>query len=53
MSKTSHLTKFKQLLASFGMHPVQTDFNLIYPQSFLPVVLDGILLGYINPKEAE
>jgi len=34
------------------MQPTQTDFNVIQPISFLPVVLDGVLLGYIDPKLA-
>ena len=34
------------------MHSQQTDFNLIYPVDFLPVVLDGILMGYVDPKIA-
>jgi DNA-directed RNA polymerase I subunit RPA2 len=44
---------FKALLASLGMHPVQTDFNLIYPQKHLPVVLDGVVMGYIDPVIAD
>lgn len=35
------------------MHSSQTDFNLVYPVNFLPVVLDGIVLGYIDPKLAK
>jgi len=34
------------------MHAVGSDFDLTYPISFLPVVLDGILLGYLDPKIA-
>lgn len=34
------------------MHPISTDFGLIYPNKYLPVLLDGILLGYIEPKLA-
>jgi hypothetical protein len=40
---------FKQLLSSLGMNPVQTDFNIVYPHNFLPVVLDGVVLGYVDP----
>jgi DNA-directed RNA polymerase I subunit RPA2 len=43
---------FKELLASLGMHPVSTDFNLVYPYRYLPVMLDGVLMGYIDPKLA-
>lgn len=32
------------------MHSVQSDFSLIYPYKYLPVMLDGALLGYIDPK---
>ena len=34
------------------MQPAQTDFNVIQPINFLPVALDGVLLGYIDPKLA-
>lgn len=34
------------------MQPAQTDFNVIQPINFLPVVLDGVLLGYLDPKVA-
>jgi hypothetical protein len=47
------LPKFKQLLCQLGMNSNQTDFNLVYPISFLPVVLDGIVLGYIDPRQAK
>lgn len=43
---------FKNLLNSLGMHAQQTDYNLVYPVNFLPIVLDGILLGYVDPKLA-
>jgi hypothetical protein len=41
---------FKALLASLGMHSVSSDFGLIYPYKYLPVILDGIVLGYVDPK---
>jgi DNA-directed RNA polymerase I subunit RPA2 len=47
------LLKFKTLLSSLGMHPIKTDFNLIYPHSYLPIMLDGILIGYIDPSHAD
>jgi DNA-directed RNA polymerase I subunit RPA2 len=31
LSDSNDGVSFKALLASLGMHPVQTDFNLIYP----------------------
>lgn len=34
------------------MHPISSDFGLIYPHKYLPVILDGTILGYIAPKEA-
>ena len=34
------------------MQPAQTDFNVIQPVNFLPVMLDGLLLGYVDPKFA-
>ena len=34
------------------MHPVNSDFGLIYPYRYLPIMLDGALLGYIDPKAA-
>lgn len=41
------------MLASLGMHSVSSDFGLIYPYRYLPVVLDGIVLGYVDPKHAQ
>ena len=34
------------------MQPAQTDFHMVQPVDFLPVVLDGVLLGYLDPKMA-
>ena len=34
------------------MQAVSSDFNLVYPNSYLPVVTDGILLGYVAPELA-
>jgi len=42
--------KFKQLLCQLGMDPIQSDFGLTYPVRYLPVVLDGKLLGFVDPK---
>ena len=47
-----NMASFKNLLSSLGMNSQQTDFNLVYPVDYLPVVLDGILLGYVDPKIA-
>ena len=46
------LKSFKQLLSSIGMHPISSDFSLIYPYKYLPIMLDGVLLGYVDPKMA-
>lgn len=35
------------------MNPVTTDFGLVYPYRYLPVMLNGILLGYLDPKLAD
>lgn len=43
---------FKALLASLGMHPISSDFGLVYPHRYLPVILDGKVLGYVDPKQA-
>ena len=34
------------------MNPVGSDFGLIYPYKFLPIMLDGRLMGHIDPKLA-
>jgi DNA-directed RNA polymerase I subunit RPA2 len=53
LHKDQNLFKnFKSLLASLGMHPISSDFGLVYPHRYLPVVLDGKVLGYIDPKQA-
>ena len=44
--------KVKKLLCRLGMQAVSSDFNLVYPNSYLPVVTDGILLGYVAPELA-
>jgi hypothetical protein len=31
------------------MNAVSTDFNVVYPVNYLPVVLDGVVLGYVEP----
>jgi len=49
---SEQLGNFRALLTQLGMNPVQTDFNLIYPSHFLPVVLDGMVMGYLEPKLA-
>lgn len=47
-----HIGQFKSLLASLGMNPITSDFGLIYPYMYLPITLDGVLMGYIDPKLA-
>jgi len=47
-----NMTGFRNLCAKLGMHPLQTDFNLIQPHTFLPVMLDGIAIGYLEPDVA-
>ena len=44
--------KFKNLLVKLGMSPVGSDFGIVYPQKYLPVMLDGKLMGYVEPKLA-
>jgi DNA-directed RNA polymerase I subunit RPA2 len=34
------------------MHPISSDFGLIYPYRYLPVTLDGVILGYVDPRQA-
>ena len=34
------------------MNLCQTDFNVVHPINFLPVMLDGVLLGYVDPQIA-
>lgn len=46
------IPQFKTLLTSLGMHAQQTDYNLVYPINYLPIMLDGILMGYVDPKLA-
>lgn len=40
--------EFVELLVSLGMGPVTTDLNVIYPHDALPVMLDGVLVGYLE-----
>ena len=47
-----HIQTFKRLLTQMGMNPVGSDLSLINPVNYLPVLLDGQLLGYINPTLA-
>lgn len=46
------LPNFKRLLTQLGMNPVGSDFGLVYPKKFLPVMLDGRLMGHVDPKLA-
>jgi DNA-directed RNA polymerase I subunit RPA2 len=49
MSWSNH-GKFKKLLTEIGMEPIGSDFGMIYPSNFLPIMLDGKLIGYVDPK---
>jgi len=31
---------------------MQTDFNLVPPHNFLPIMIDGIVLGHVDPAQA-
>lgn len=42
-------TKLRQLLCMLGMNPVSSDFGLVHPYNYIPVVLDGKLVGSIDP----
>ena len=50
--KSEELKNFKALLSSLGVHPISSDFSLVYPHKYLPVMLNGVLMGYIDPKLA-
>ena len=52
MNMQKEAGKVKKLLTQLGMSPISSDFGLIFPQNYLPVMLDGKLLGYIDPKIA-
>ena len=43
---------FKRLLTQLGMNPVDSDFGLVFPYKYLPIMLNGKLMGYIDPKLA-
>ena len=36
-----------------GMIPTLSDFSVVHPHKNLPIVLDGKLLGSIDPKNSE
>lgn len=46
------MPKVRKLLARLGMQAVTSDFNLTFPYNYLPVMFDGILLGYVAPELA-
>ena len=39
---------FKRLLVKLGMNPINSDFGVVYPSEYLPVLLDGQLMGYLD-----
>jgi len=45
-------TSFKKVLTLLGMNPISSDFGMVYPQNYLPVLLDGKLLGYVDPHHS-
>ena len=49
MNMSEHIGAFKSLLSSLGMNSISTDFNIVFPINYLPVVLDGVVLGYVEP----
>jgi DNA-directed RNA polymerase I subunit RPA2 len=44
--------KLKKLLCRLGMQQIGSDFNLVFPHNYLPVLFDGILYGYVAPEIA-
>lgn len=52
MQIAEHIGAFKSLLCQLGMNAISTDFNVVYPVNYLPVVLDGVVLGYCEPQVA-
>jgi DNA-directed RNA polymerase I subunit RPA2 len=47
-----NLGSVKKLLVRLGMNAIESDFNLTYPHNYLPILFDGVLLGYIDPTLA-
>ena len=43
---------FKKLLTQLGMSPITSDFGLIYPHKYIPIMLDGKLMGFVDPNLA-
>lgn len=52
MNMAENSDTFKKLLCTLGMNPIGTDFNLVFPVNYLPIVLDGVVLGYVEPQIA-
>mmetsp|Transcript_31722 Transcript_31722/g.48613 ORF Transcript_31722/g.48613 Transcript_31722/m.48613 type:complete len:179 (+) Transcript_31722:1447-1983(+) len=52
MDMSRHLGAFRKLLKSMGMIPVDSTFENVCPSNFLPVLMDGRLLGHLDPKTA-
>lgn len=48
-----HQVSMKKLLTQLGMNPISSDFGLVYPYKHLPILLDGKLMGYVDPKIAQ
>ena len=43
----------KSVLVKLGMSPIGSDFAVLYPTDWLPIMLDGRLMGYIDPSHAD
>ena len=52
INMAEQISSFKNLLSSLGMNPISTDFNIVFPANYLPIVLDGVVLGYVEPQIA-
>jgi hypothetical protein len=33
-----------------GMNPISSDFGLVHPHNYIPIVLDGKMMGSISPE---
>jgi len=51
--KKPNIHEFRRVLVGLGMQAIQSDFSLVFPQHYLPVILDGVPLGYIEPSLAK
>ena len=49
-SFTEKHSNLEKVLISLGMEPIGPELSLIYPSSFYTVLLDGKVIGYVNPE---